>query len=110
MKTNEFIFLDGGMGTMLQAAGLPVGMMPELWNLTAPEKVTAVHRQYVEAGSQIVYTNTFGANRLKLGEKRALTRSSARLSGRRRRPRRARTPGSPWTWAPWGSFWSPWAP
>ena len=69
MKTNEFIFLDGGMGTMLQAAGLPVGMMPELWNLTAPEKVTAVHRQYVEAGSQIVYTNTFGANRLKLGEK-----------------------------------------
>ncbi len=69
MKTNEFLFLDGGMGTMLQAAGLPVGMMPELWNLTAPEKVTAVHRQYIEAGSQIVYSNTFGANRLKLGDK-----------------------------------------
>ena len=68
MKTNEFIFLDGGMGTMLQAAGLPVGMMPELWNLTEPEKVTAVHRQYVDAGSQVIYTNTFGANRLKLGE------------------------------------------
>ena len=48
---------------------LPVGMMPELWNLTAPEKVTAVHRAYIEAGSQIVYTNTFGANRLKLGGK-----------------------------------------
>ena len=67
MKTDKFNFLDGGMGTMLQAAGLPVGMMPELWNLTAPEKVTAVHRQYVEAGSRVIYTNTFGANRLKLG-------------------------------------------
>ncbi|MBR4131408.1 MAG: homocysteine S-methyltransferase family protein, partial [Oscillospiraceae bacterium] len=54
------------MGTMLQAAGLPVGMNPMLWNLTAPEKVAGVHRQYVEAGSQLLYTNTFGANRLKL--------------------------------------------
>ena len=66
MKPNEFVFLDGGMGTMLQAAGLPVGMNPMLWNLTAPEKVAGVHRQYVDAGSQILYTNTFGANRLKL--------------------------------------------
>ena len=66
MKPNEFVFLDGGMGTMLQAAGLPVGMNPMLWNLTAPEKIAGVHRQYIDAGSRLLYTNTFGANRLKL--------------------------------------------
>ena len=66
MKPNEFVLLDGGMGTMLLAAGLPVGMNPMLWNLTAPEKIAGVHRQYIDAGSQILYTNTFGANRLKL--------------------------------------------
>ena len=59
------IILDGGMGTQLQAAGLPMGQAPELWNLTEPEKVTAVHRRYVEAGSRVLYTNTFGVNRLK---------------------------------------------
>ena len=59
------IILDGGMGTQLQAAGLPMGQAPELWNVTEPEKVTAVHRRYVEAGSRILYTNTFGVNRLK---------------------------------------------
>ncbi|MBQ2158979.1 MAG: homocysteine S-methyltransferase family protein [Oscillospiraceae bacterium] len=53
------------MGTQLQAAGLPVGQLPELWNLTEPEKVTAVHRRYVEAGSRVLYTNTFGVNGLK---------------------------------------------
>ena len=59
------ILLDGGMGTQLQAAGLPVGELPENWNLTEPEKVTAVHRRYVEAGSRVLYTNTFGVNGLK---------------------------------------------
>ena len=56
----DLILLDGGMGTQLQAAGLPVGQLPELWNLTEPEKITAVHRRYVEAGSRVLYTNTFG--------------------------------------------------
>ncbi len=65
MGKHEFILLDGGMGTQLQAAGLPMGAMPELWNLTEAEKVTAVHRRYVEAGSRVLYTNTFGVNRLK---------------------------------------------
>ena len=68
MNPNEFVFLDGGMGTMLQAAGLPVGMSPMLWNLTAPEKIAAVHKKYIDAGTQIIYTNTFGANRIKLGD------------------------------------------
>ena len=65
MEPTELIILDGGMGTQLQAAGLPMGQAPELWNLTEPEKVTAVHRRYVEAGSKVLYTNTFGVNRLK---------------------------------------------
>ena len=69
MINTDFTILDGGMGTMLQAAGLPVGMPPELWNLTAPEKVTAIQKQYVQAGSQVIFANTFGANRCKLAGK-----------------------------------------
>lgn len=57
---------DGAMGTMLHQAGLEPGKCPELWNLEEPEKVSAIHRQYVEAGATIIETNTFGANRIKL--------------------------------------------
>lgn len=63
---NEYILLDGAMGTMLQSAGLPAGALPETWNITQPEKVTAIQRRYVEAGSRVIYANTFGANRLKI--------------------------------------------
>ena len=54
------------MGTMLQQAGLPAGRAPEAWNLEAPERVARVHAAYLEAGSQLIYANTFGANREKL--------------------------------------------
>ena len=57
---------DGAMGTMLQENGLPAGYCPELWNLEHPDKVTAVHRHYIESGADIIGTNTFGANRIKL--------------------------------------------
>jgi len=57
---------DGAIGTMLQQAGMEPGYCPELWNLECPEKITAIHRLYVEAGSDIIETNTFGANRIKL--------------------------------------------
>ncbi|HWR44045.1 homocysteine S-methyltransferase family protein [Sporomusa sp.] len=57
---------DGAMGTMLHQAGLEPGECPELWNIEQPEKVTLIHRQYVEAGATIIETNTFGANRIKL--------------------------------------------
>ena len=60
---HEFVFLDGGMGTMLHLAP---GELPERLNLTEPARVAAVHKAYAEAGSQIVYSNTFGANPLKL--------------------------------------------
>lgn len=58
-------YLDGGTGTMLQAAGLQPGELPESWNLLHPERVTAIHAAYYAAGSQAVCTNTFGANSLK---------------------------------------------
>ena len=60
------VLLDGAMGTMLQNAGLEVGAAPELLNIDKPELIEDIHRKYVEAGSQIVYANTFGANRYKL--------------------------------------------
>ena len=57
----EVLVFDGAMGTMLQNSGLPAGACPDLWVLTDPDKVAAVHRAYVDAGAQIVETNTFGA-------------------------------------------------
>ena len=65
LKENLLV-LDGGMGTLLQAAGLPVGELPERWNMTHPEVVRRIHRDYLEAGSNVISTNTFGANILKM--------------------------------------------
>ena len=60
------LFFDGGMGSLLQEKGLQAGALPELINLTDPQTITEIHAAYFEAGSHIVTTNTFGANRLKL--------------------------------------------
>jgi 5-methyltetrahydrofolate--homocysteine methyltransferase len=60
------ILADGAMGTMLFAAGLQFGDPPEAWNVSRPEVIRRVHRGYLEAGSRIVMTNTFGGNRLRL--------------------------------------------
>jgi len=65
LKEGVVIF-DGAMGTMLQAEGLSSGECAELWNAERPEVVQRIHRAYFEAGAQVVETNTFGANRLKL--------------------------------------------
>ena len=62
----EVIVFDGAMGTRLQKLGLPAGHPPEEWNLSHPGEIAQVHRSYVEAGSTIIQTNTFGANRLRL--------------------------------------------
>ena len=56
---------DGATGTMLQAAGLKPGECPELVNVERPEMIEAIHRAYIEAGSTIITTNTFGATSLK---------------------------------------------
>ena len=59
------LFFDGAMGTMLQAAGLKPGELPELWNFTHADEVEKIHAAYLNAGADIIKTNTFGANRLK---------------------------------------------
>ena len=61
----ELLFFDGGMGTLLQERGLAPGELPETWNIARPQVIREIHRSYVEAGSDIVLTNTFGANALK---------------------------------------------
>jgi len=67
LKEN-IVYLDGGMGTLLQAQGLKPGEHPERWNLSHPDAITAIHRAYYDAGSNVVSTNTFGANLLKFPE------------------------------------------
>ncbi|MDW8802091.1 homocysteine S-methyltransferase family protein [Clostridium sp. A1-XYC3] len=62
---DRFMFFDGAMGTMLQREGLKVGELPESLNITNPDIIRKIHRQYIEAGSDVVITNTFGANELK---------------------------------------------
>ncbi len=61
----ELLFFDGGMGTLLQERGLKPGELPETWNIEHTEEIFDIHRQYFEAGSDIVLANTFGANALK---------------------------------------------
>ena len=68
MLGNRMLFLDGGMGTLLQERGLQPGELPESWNLSHAEAVTDIHKAYLEAGADIVLANTFGANRLKFGD------------------------------------------
>ena len=86
----EILVFDGAFGTMLQARGLASrGVLPDLLNLSHPEEITAIHKSYVEAGSDVATTNTFGANRLKLEgrasveEVYAAAACNARASGAR---------------------------
>ncbi|OGF44351.1 MAG: hypothetical protein A2452_01770 [Candidatus Firestonebacteria bacterium RIFOXYC2_FULL_39_67] len=65
---NKVLVCDGAMGTMLQKYGLSAGECPEYWNLTQAEKLVAVHKEYLEAGADIIITNTFGASSLKLSK------------------------------------------
>lgn len=64
----EWLFFDGGTGSILQEKGLQPGELPETWNLLHPECILDLHRGYLEAGADIYNTNTFGANRLKFPE------------------------------------------
>ena len=61
----ELLLFDGGMGTLLQERGLAPGELPETWNIFRPEVIREIHKNYIKAGSDIVLTNTFGANALK---------------------------------------------
>ena len=67
MKKRPLI-LDGATGTELQKRGMPAGVCPELWCIENPRVIASVHGDYARAGSDVVYTCTFGANRFKLGQ------------------------------------------
>ena len=66
LNSREFVFLDGGFGTQLAARLDEMPEVPETVNITHPEIVSAIHRSYIDAGSDIVYTCTFGASRYKI--------------------------------------------
>ena len=66
LASNRPVLADGAMGTMLMSNGLEFGDPPELWNLEHPEIIRRVQRGYVDAGAQVLLTNTFGGNRLRL--------------------------------------------
>ena len=66
LLNKKIIISDGGMGTMLQAAGLGIGQIPESYNITHPEIVSDIHRKYIDAGVNIITSNTFGASPIKL--------------------------------------------
>lgn len=65
---NNIVYLDGGMGTLLQKRGLKPGELPERWNISNPDVIADIQRSYFDAGSNIICTNTFGANSLKFGD------------------------------------------
>ncbi len=65
---DNILYLDGGMGTLLQAQGLEAGELPERWNLSHADIITKIHRDYFDAGSNVVSTNTFGTNCLKFDD------------------------------------------
>ncbi|MBQ2880039.1 MAG: homocysteine S-methyltransferase family protein, partial [Anaerotignum sp.] len=67
LKKN-IVYLDGGMGTLLQENGLMPGEFPERWNISHPDVITKIHKDYFDAGSNVVNTNTFGANCLKFDD------------------------------------------
>ncbi len=64
----KILFFDGGMGTLLQAAGMPAGAIPELYNKDNPKLIEKIHRDYLNSGANIIKTNTFGANPIKLSK------------------------------------------
>jgi len=93
---NNFIFLDGGMGTLLQKEGLLPGEMPERWNISHPEIITKIHRDYFDAGSNVVNTNTFGANILKFSPKELEEIVKAAIENAKRARKEAISPQPKW--------------
>lgn len=80
LKCNDFMFLDGAMGTMLQASGLPSGMSPEVYCLENPQTLESIHKRYIAAGIDIVTTCTFGGNPFKLEKSLDLFRFNSQMA------------------------------
>lgn len=68
LANGNLLIADGATGTMLMAAGLPAGTPPEIWNVEHPDRISALHQSYLQAGSRIILTNTFGGSRIKLSK------------------------------------------
>ena len=64
----RILFWDGGMGSLLQEQGLAPGELPGTWNISHPQVITDIHQRYLEAGADIINTNTFGVDALKYNE------------------------------------------
>ncbi|TDP49872.1 homocysteine S-methyltransferase family protein [Aminicella lysinilytica] len=64
--TGEFVYMDGGLGTMLQSRGVDLGKVPEVLNITAPEVIKSIHKEYIDAGSDMICTCSFGVNKYKI--------------------------------------------
>ena len=67
LESDDPIVADGGMGTLLLSKGLTRGEAPESWNVNRPDDIRQIHRDYIEAGAQIILTNSFGGTRYRLG-------------------------------------------
>ena len=86
LETREWLLLDGATGTNLFAAGLMAGEAPEIWNVEAPEKIRALHQGFIDAGSDVILTNSFGGSRYRLklheahGRVRELNRAAAAIA------------------------------
>lgn len=93
LKNTPVVLMDGAMGTLLQARGLAPGELPERWSVSHPDVVADIHRQYYDAGSRIVCTNTFGANRLHYSEQELEAVVSAALECAREAQRKSTAPG-----------------
>ncbi len=101
MKITDYIkehilYLDGGMGTLLQARGLVPGELPERWNITHPDVITDIHRDYYNAGSNVVNTNTFGANSLKFSDEELEEIIKAAIENARNAAKTSSVTGEKW--------------
>ena len=61
--SKKHVVFDGAMGTLLLEAGLPAGASPDSWNITHPDAILSIHKAYLEAGAEVITTNTFGSNK-----------------------------------------------
>ena len=84
----EWLFCDGGTGSILQGLGLKGGELPETWNLTRPEDIKALNKSYFDAGSNIVNTNTFGANRFKFDNVSEIVTAAVKICQKARKEAR----------------------
>lgn len=90
------VYLDGGMGTLLQQKGLQAGETSESWNLTHPQEITAIHKAYFDAGTNVVAANTFGANALKYSDEKLEALICAAIENAKRAKKESQAPQEKW--------------